>query len=86
MIVGDLLKHTGNQDPFAERKSPVHLTVITLIFSLISSPLHVCDLSVEWITGQMHPTCAVSLSTQSYTWLCDEGNGLSAACRDLCKR
>jgi len=29
MSVGDLLKKTGNQDPFAERKSPVHLPVIT---------------------------------------------------------
>jgi len=29
MVAGDLLKKTGNQDPFAERKSPVHLPVIT---------------------------------------------------------
>jgi len=32
IIVGDLMKNTGSQDPFAERKSPVHLNVIMHIF------------------------------------------------------
>ena len=31
--VGDLLKAMGSQDPFAERKSPVHLSVIMSNFS-----------------------------------------------------
>ena len=32
LVVGDLLKNTGSQDPFAERKSPVPLNVILQIF------------------------------------------------------
>ena len=33
LFVGDLLKNTGNQDPFADRKSPVHLPVNIQSFS-----------------------------------------------------